>query len=81
LVNSSIRYGASTRKLASAIKAQKIGKYKCDVCGRQEVRRISSSIWKCRHCGTAYAGGAYSLTTPPGVAVRAAIKGLVEKSK
>lgn len=74
MVNSSIRYGASIRKLNSAIKAQKISSYKCDVCGRQEVRRTSSSIWKCGHCGTVYAGGAYSFTTASGEAAKAAIR-------
>ena len=80
MVNSSIRYGASTRKLAGAVRAQKISRYRCEVCGRQDVKRISSSIWECRHCSTVYAGGAYSLTTPSGEAARAVIKNLSVKA-
>lgn len=79
MVNSSIRYGASTRKLASALKAQKISRYKCEVCGRREVKRVGSGIWRCRHCGTVYAGGAYSFTTPSGESARAMVNNLANR--
>ncbi|MGC8571770.1 MAG: 50S ribosomal protein L37ae [Candidatus Micrarchaeia archaeon] len=71
MANSSIRYGASLRKRYNSIKEKKRAAYKCDVCGREKVRRISTSIWQCRHCNTVYAGGAYTMTTQKGeVAMR-----------
>ncbi|MEM3227781.1 MAG: hypothetical protein QXR58_02170 [Candidatus Micrarchaeaceae archaeon] len=79
MANPSIRYGASTRKLSEAIKRQKIGKYKCEVCGRYGVKRVSTSIWKCSHCGTTYAGGAYTFTTPSGENARRAIAGIAAR--
>ncbi len=71
MANASIRYGRRIRKRNASVIAEKRTKYKCDVCGRLTVKRISTSIWKCRHCGTTYAGGAYMMRTPAGeLAVR-----------
>lgn len=77
VANSSIRYGARIRKQYRKIKAEKISKYMCEMCGKKSVKRISTSIWRCRHCGTTYAGGAYSMTTPAG----ANAKRLIESYK
>jgi large subunit ribosomal protein L37Ae len=77
MANASIRYGASIRKRYNKIKAEKRALYLCDVCGKSGVRRISTSIWRCRHCNTTYAGGAYSLKTAAG----AVAKRLVEESR
>ncbi|MGC8478526.1 MAG: 50S ribosomal protein L37ae [Candidatus Micrarchaeia archaeon] len=81
MANPSIKYGASIRKLNEAIKKQKIAKYKCEVCGEYEVKRISTSIWKCRHCGTVYAGGAYSFTTPAGESARRIIANIAKEQQ
>jgi len=71
MVNASIRYGASLRKRYNSIKEKKRAKYMCNSCGRNDVVRISTSIWQCRHCNAMYAGGAYSLSTQRGeVAIR-----------
>jgi large subunit ribosomal protein L37Ae len=64
--NASIRYGASLRKRYNAIKGKKRAAYKCELCGRENVRRISTSIWQCRHCKAVYAGGAYTMSTQKG---------------
>ncbi|MGC8710197.1 MAG: 50S ribosomal protein L37ae [Candidatus Micrarchaeia archaeon] len=66
MVNASIRYGVSLRKRYMAVQKEKKARYKCDVCGRLAVKRISTGIWKCKHCGATYAGGAYTLKTSAG---------------
>jgi large subunit ribosomal protein L37Ae len=66
MAKSSIRYGARIRKRARETKEKKIAAYKCESCGQVRVVRIGTSIWKCRHCGVTYAGGAYTLTTSAG---------------
>ena len=76
MANSSIRYGASLRKRALVVKQKKQRKYKCEACGRMTVKRISTSIWQCRHCGATYAGGAYTMTTPEGEVAKRLIEGI-----
>jgi large subunit ribosomal protein L37Ae len=66
MANASIRYGVSLRKRYLAVVADKKMRYKCDVCGKKAVRRLSTGIWRCRHCNATYAGGAYSLKTATG---------------
>jgi large subunit ribosomal protein L37Ae len=77
MANASIRYGASIRKRYDKIRQEKRARYLCDVCGKGAVRRKGSSIWECRHCGTIYAGGAYSMKTAAG----SVAKRLVEEIK
>lgn len=76
MANYSIRYGASLRKRSAEIKKEKRALYKCELCGKVAVKRISTSIWRCRRCGTTYAGGAYSMTTPAGDAAKRLIQGM-----
>ena len=38
-------------------------KHECPVCHHNSVRRESSGIWYCKHCGTKFAAGAYSPKT------------------
>ncbi len=76
MVNASVRYGASIRKRYAAVKAKKQAFYKCEACGKMSVRRMGTSIWKCRHCGAVYAGGAYTMTTPEGEVARRLIEGI-----
>jgi large subunit ribosomal protein L37Ae len=75
LANPSIRYGASIRKMRDVVKAQKSKLYKCEGCGKVAVERISTGIWRCRHCGATYAGGAYALTTTAGETAKRLIEG------
>ncbi len=76
MANSSIRYGASIRKRYMKIKKEKSSRYQCEMCGKESVKRVSTGIWRCRHCGTTYAGGAYSMTTAAGNAAKRAIESL-----
>ncbi|VVB76644.1 50S ribosomal protein L37Ae [uncultured archaeon] len=66
MVNWSVRYGVSLRKRFEAVTKDKKTLYKCEVCGKDTVKRISTGIWKCKHCGATFAGGAYNLRTEAG---------------
>ncbi len=66
MANWSIRYGVNLRKRYLAVSKEKKTLYVCDVCGRTAVKRMSTGIWKCKHCGAIFAGGAYSLKTEAG---------------
>ena len=66
MANYSIRYGVGLRKRFAAVSADKKRRYKCDLCGKIAVKRISNAIWKCRHCNATFAGGAYTLKTTSG---------------
>lgn len=79
MANFSIRYGARIRKRYYAVKADKTASYKCDMCGRNTVKRAGTSIWKCRHCGAIYAGGAYTMTTAAGEVAKRLIEDYAKK--
>ena len=81
MANSSIRHGASIRKRAYSVKQKKQAKYRCEACGRTTVKRISTRIWKCRHCNAIYAGGAYTMTTPEGEVARRLISDVARSRK
>ena len=66
MANSSIRYGVSLRKRLRSVKVEKQARYKCDVCGKESVKRVGTGVWTCRSCGATYAGGAYSMKTATG---------------
>ena len=66
MANWSIRYGVNLRKRHLAVSREKKTLYECDACGRKAVKRISTGIWKCKHCGAMFAGGAYSFKTETG---------------
>ncbi len=70
MANSTIRYGASLRKRWAEVQKEKHSRYVCDVCGKSSVKRLGTGIWKCRHCGATYAGGAYSLKTSAGQTIQ-----------
>lgn len=80
MANWSIRYGVSLRKRHAAVAKEKKTLYKCDVCGKEAVKRISTGIWKCKHCGATFAGGAYSLKTETGRTVERLL-GQIKKAK
>jgi large subunit ribosomal protein L37Ae len=50
-------------------------KHRCPQCGRNSVERVATSIWRCRKCGTRFAGGAYIPETASGKIALRAIKG------
>lgn len=74
-----IRYGATIRKRVAGVREKKTAKYKCEACGKLAVKRISTSIWRCRHCNATYAGGAYTMTTQEGDVARRLIENITKK--
>ena len=79
--NASIRYGARVRKRYAAVKMEKQASYRCEMCGKTSVRRISTSIWRCRHCGATYAGGAYTMATPAGEVAKRLMEDLAKRNE
>ena len=55
------RYGVTIRKrIIEASKARQKSQ-RCPECKHHAVKRVSSGIWKCRHCKLVFAAGAYSI--------------------
>ena len=69
MANFNVRYGVSIRKRYMAISADKKRKYRCDLCGKEAVKRSGNGLWHCRHCGATFAGGAYTMKTTAGETV------------
>jgi len=57
------RYGVVVRNRVKNIEAHQKEKHECPVCHHMSVKRISSGIWECRHCGVKFAAEAYSPKT------------------
>ena len=69
MANKSIRYGVNLRKREASVIKQKNALYKCDLCGKEAVRRKNVGIWHCKYCNATYAGGAYTMKTSSGETV------------
>jgi len=57
------RYGVSIRSQLKEIDRRAKSLYPCPSCNYTAVKRISTGIWKCRHCKTTFAGAAYTPVT------------------
>ncbi|MDE1810695.1 MAG: 50S ribosomal protein L37ae [Candidatus Micrarchaeota archaeon] len=79
MANASIRYGARIRKRYKEVMKDKKRLYKCELCGKEAVKRINTSIWRCKHCSATYAGGAYTMTTSAGEVAKRLIKDIGKK--
>lgn len=53
------RYGKMIRAAISKIEKEERKRHICPRCNLPYVKRISTGIWKCRKCGTKFAGLAY----------------------
>lgn len=53
------RYGVKIRKQIATIDAKRRRRHMCPRCLHRSVKRDSTSIWRCRHCGLTFASGAY----------------------
>ncbi|UCH88443.1 MAG: 50S ribosomal protein L37ae [Thermoplasmata archaeon] len=53
------RYGVKIRKQVSNIEKQQRASHQCPRCKYKQVKRVSTGIWKCRHCDLTFASGAY----------------------
>ena len=54
------RYGVTVRKRIRDVRKHRQKAQKCPECQHSAVRRESTGIWKCRHCGLVFAAAAYS---------------------
>jgi large subunit ribosomal protein L37Ae len=53
------RYGSSLRKQVKKIEVTQHGKYTCQFCGKDSVRRQAVGIWNCGSCRKTISGGAW----------------------
>jgi len=56
------RYGVVIRNRVKNIERIQKLRHECPVCHHASVKRESSGIWLCRHCGTKFAASAYTPT-------------------
>ncbi|MCX6770101.1 MAG: 50S ribosomal protein L37ae [Candidatus Micrarchaeota archaeon] len=64
--NKKVRSGAELRKRADKVDRVRQSLFTCAKCGKKKIKRQGNSLWVCKSCGAAFAGGTYSLSTPPG---------------
>ena len=57
------RYGVVVRNRVKNIEKTQYSSHECPVCHHGSVKRESSGIWYCRHCGVKFAAAAYTPTT------------------
>jgi large subunit ribosomal protein L37Ae len=57
------RYGKKVRQLVSDIERTQKQRHICPKCDMPYVDREVAGIWKCRKCGTKFAGGAWTTVT------------------
>ena len=72
------RYGVRARTRVRNVEIVQKAKHICPSCGHQKVKRISTSVWKCRKCGIKFAGGAYQPKTETGQNVEKMLRGEIE---
>lgn len=73
------RYGVKIRRRIRDIEQGMKGRHLCPKCKSKSVRRRSTGIWVCRHCGAKIASSAYTLAPPR--AVRKEIAQLLEEEQ
>ncbi len=57
------RYGVRVRKRIETVLRKSRSTYACPDCAYTSVKRVSTGIWECRHCGLVFAGAAFQPTT------------------
>lgn len=56
------RYGSRLKEKFLEVESRQKKKYKCPLCLKPSVKRVSYGIWQCNKCDTKFAGKAYSLS-------------------
>jgi len=64
--NKHVRSGAELRKRAEKVDKLRQSSFPCPTCGKKKIKRQGNSRWECKGCGSVFAGGTYSLSTPAG---------------
>ena len=67
------RYGAALKKMAKKLCESTAATYVCPFCGKDAIRRVAVSVWRCRRCEKILAGGAWQLSTPSALSVKTTI--------
>ena len=69
------RYGGTLRKVIKKMEVTQHARYQCSFCGKNNVKRVATGIWKCgaKACGKTMAGGSYVLSTAAAITVRTAV--------
>jgi len=75
------RYGVRARTRIRNVEVQQKAKHDCPKCGHQAVKRVDTSIWRCRKCGSTFAGGAYIPRTESGQNVDKILRGEMAASE
>ncbi|MBA3045289.1 MAG: 50S ribosomal protein L37ae [Candidatus Thermoplasmatota archaeon] len=55
------RYGVKIRKQIKSVSRHRARPSRCPECQNDSVKRLSSGIWTCKHCGLKFAASAYSI--------------------
>lgn len=53
------RYGVRIRRRILDVELEQRKRHRCPRCMAYAVKRRSTGVWACRHCGLVFAGGAY----------------------
>ena len=75
------RYGIKIRRKISTLEVRQKKRHVCPQCNYSAVKRVSTGIWNCRHCGYTFAGGAYLPSTAVGESRIVSIKALAQNGK
>ena len=74
------RYGVRIRRRIKELEMRQKKSHTCPKCQYKAVKRISTGIWSCNHCGHTFTGGAYLPTTAVGEIRMEVLKVNKEKS-
>jgi large subunit ribosomal protein L37Ae len=75
------RYGVKLRRRVSELGARQKQNHQCPECHYRAVKRVSTGIWRCNHCGYTFTGGAYLPKTAVGESRLETLKISRENSK
>ncbi len=69
------RYGVRVKTRIKNVEVIEKAKHYCPRCGHKTVKRLGTSIWRCKKCGVTFAGGAYQPRTEPGQNIEKILRG------
>jgi large subunit ribosomal protein L37Ae len=75
------RYGVKLRRRISTLESRQKKKHICPDCNYTAVKRVSTGIWECKHCGYTFTGGAYLPKTAVGESRLESLQDISEESE